>query len=67
MRSILSAFWVFGFSQEVGVWLVPWLALVSQLPFGANDKVDNLISVSLTVGCPTLAAYSLALTVLNGR
>ncbi|KAF8801073.1 hypothetical protein BYT27DRAFT_7174661 [Phlegmacium glaucopus] len=55
------------FSQEFSSWLLPWLALVSQLPFGANDKLDNLDSVVLTVGSPTLAAYSLALTVLNGR
>ena len=48
-------------------WLLPWLALVSQLPFGANDKLDNLDSVLLTVGSPTLAAYSLILTVLNSR
>jgi hypothetical protein len=40
---------------------------VSQLPFGANDKLDNLVSVLLTVGSPALAGYSLALTVLNGR
>jgi hypothetical protein len=40
---------------------------VSQLPFGANDKLDNFASVLLAVGSPTLAAYSLALTVLNGR
>jgi len=58
--------WVI-FSQQFGVWLLPWLALVSQLPFGANNKLDNLDSVLLTVGSPTLAAYSLALTVLNGR
>jgi hypothetical protein len=56
-----------GFSQQFGAWLLPWLALVSQLPFGANDKLDNLISMLLTVGSPVLAAYSLALTVLNGR
>jgi hypothetical protein len=55
------------FSQQFSSWLLPWLALVSQLPFGANDKLDNLVSVLLTVGSPTLAAYSLALTVLNGR
>jgi hypothetical protein len=40
---------------------------VSQLPFGANDKLDNLVSVLLTVGSPALAGYSLALSVLNGR
>jgi hypothetical protein len=55
------------FSQQFSSWLLPWLALVSQLPFGANDKLDNLVSMLLTVGSPTLAAYSLALTVLNGR
>jgi hypothetical protein len=55
------------FSQQFSSWLLPWLALVSQLPFGANDKLDNLESVLLTVGSPTLAAYSLFLTVLNSR
>jgi len=55
------------FSQQFSSWLLPWLALVSQLPFGANDKLDNLESMLLTLGSPTLAAYSLALTVLNGR
>jgi len=55
------------FSQQFSSWLLPWIALVSQLPFGANDKFDNLISVLLAVGSPALAAYSLALTVLNGR
>ena len=55
------------FSQQFSAWLLPWLALVSQLPFGANDKFDNFVATLLTVGSPTLAAYSLALTVLNGR
>ena len=55
------------FSPQFSSWLLPWLALVSQLPFGANDKLDNLDSVLLTVGSPTLAAYSLILTVLNSR
>jgi len=55
------------FSQQFCTWLLPWLALLSQLPFGANDKFDNLESMLLTLGSPTLAAYSLALTVLNGR
>ena len=55
------------FSQQFSSWLLPWLALLSQLPFGANDKLNNLESMLLTLGSPTLAAYSLALTVLNGR
>ena len=55
------------FSQQSSSWLIPWLALVSQLPFGANNKVDNFESMLLTLGSPTLAAYSLVLTLLNGR
>ena len=55
------------FSKQFMSWLLPWLALLLQLPFGANDKLDNLESMLLTLGSPTLAAYSLALTVLNGR
>ena len=55
------------FSQQFTSWLLPWLALVSQIPFGANDMTYNLESMFLTVGSPTLAAYSLALTALNGR
>ncbi|KAJ6551672.1 hypothetical protein B0H19DRAFT_1264320 [Mycena capillaripes] len=55
------------FSQQFSAWLLPYLALVSQLPFGANHRLDNLVSMLLTVGSPTLAAYSLALTVLNGH
>ena len=32
------------FSQQFSAWLLPWLALVSQLPFGAESRLDNLIS-----------------------
>jgi len=72
------------FSQQFSAWLLPWLALVSQLPFGAESRLDNFISgwfpsvyytsfltvvplVALTVGSPTLAAFSLALTAINTR
>jgi len=55
------------FSQQFVCWLLPWLALISQLPFGSNDKLDNFESMLLTLGSPTLAAYSLTLTVLNRR
>ncbi|KAE9388405.1 hypothetical protein BT96DRAFT_981079 [Gymnopus androsaceus JB14] len=55
------------FSNQFSAWLLPWLALLSQLPFGANDNLENLISVVLNIGSPVLAAYSAALTVLNGR
>ncbi|KAF8066929.1 hypothetical protein FPV67DRAFT_1216579 [Lyophyllum atratum] len=55
------------FSQQFGAWLLPWLALISQLPYGTHNFFDNLFSMLLTVGSPTLAAYSMILTVLNGR
>ena len=32
------------FSQQFSSWLLPWLALVSQIPFGAENRLDNLIS-----------------------
>ncbi|KAJ3518615.1 hypothetical protein NMY22_g13585 [Coprinellus aureogranulatus] len=55
------------FAQQFSSWFLPWIALVSQLPFGPKDRLDNLESVYLTFGSPTLAAFSLALTVLNRR
>ncbi|KAL1672466.1 hypothetical protein EV122DRAFT_294853 [Schizophyllum commune] len=53
------------FSQQFGNWLLPWLALLSQLPCGADDRLANLNSVILAVGSPALAAFCLALTALN--
>jgi len=38
------------FAKQLSTWLLPWLALVSQLPLGASDKFDNVVSVFLTVG-----------------
>lgn len=55
------------FSQEFSAWLLPNLALISQLPFGAQYRLDNLMSAVLTVGSPTLAGYSLFITLLNSR
>ncbi|KAF8206843.1 hypothetical protein K438DRAFT_1904917 [Mycena galopus ATCC 62051] len=55
------------FSQSFSTWLLPFLALVSQLPFGANNRLDNFMSIMLNVGSPTLGAYSVLLTLLNGR
>ncbi|KAI9573149.1 hypothetical protein HD554DRAFT_1150501 [Boletus coccyginus] len=55
------------FSQQYAAWLLPYLALLSQLPFGARHRTDNLMSAILTLGSPTLAGYSLYLTLLNGR
>ncbi|KAJ7441568.1 hypothetical protein FB451DRAFT_1298632 [Mycena latifolia] len=48
-------------------WLLPWLALIAQLPFEASDPWTNILSGFLCVGSPALATYSLSLTVLNRR
>ncbi|KAJ7134707.1 hypothetical protein C8R44DRAFT_433145 [Mycena epipterygia] len=55
------------FSQQFSAWLLPWLALLSQFPFGSRYKWDNLMSAILALGSPCLAAYSLSLTVLNAK
>ncbi|KAJ6602348.1 hypothetical protein B0H10DRAFT_1823065 [Mycena sp. CBHHK59/15] len=55
------------FSQQLSAWLLPWVALFFQFPFGSRFKYDNLMSVVLALGSPCLAAYSLSLTVLNKR
>jgi len=54
-------------SQQFGAWLLPYLALISQLPFGSRHRVDNLMSAILTVGSPVLAGYSMIITILNAR
>ncbi|KAJ7896519.1 hypothetical protein B0H13DRAFT_2522979 [Mycena leptocephala] len=53
------------FSQRFSTWLLPFLALVCQLPFGSNNRLDNIMSILLHVGSPTLGAYSVMLTLLN--
>jgi len=32
------------FAQRFSAWLLPWLALLSQLPFGSSDRVDDFVS-----------------------
>ena len=54
-------------SQGVTSWVLPWLALTAQLPFGAKDKKSNLMALFLALGSPALMSYSLALTVLNSK
>ena len=55
------------FSQGILTWLVPWLALIARFPFGTRSKAMNFWALCLTIGSPALAAYSLALTLLNSR
>ena len=36
------------FAQLFSAWLLPWLALISQLPFGSGNYVDDFISGKLS-------------------
>ena len=54
-------------SQGITSWLIPWLALSAQLPFETKNKTTNFAALLLTLGSPAIAAYSLALTLLNAR
>jgi hypothetical protein len=55
------------FSQQFTSWLLPWLAVISQLPYGTRDALSSFVAVILTVGSPTLAAYSLTLAIISNR
>ncbi|KZV93549.1 hypothetical protein EXIGLDRAFT_787757 [Exidia glandulosa HHB12029] len=55
------------FSQEFSSWLLPWLALASQLPFGATTNAENILAFLMAIGSPALAVYSLSLTLLQRR
>ncbi|KAF7364460.1 hypothetical protein MSAN_01107400 [Mycena sanguinolenta] len=48
-------------------WVLPWVALIAQLPFEAAGGWMDLLSACLCVGSPALATYSLALTAFNRR
>ena len=58
--------WIF-FAGSMTVWLIPWLVLASQLPFGTKNRKTDLLAMLLAMGSPALAVYSLTLHVLNSR
>ncbi|KAF8621761.1 hypothetical protein AX15_007500 [Amanita polypyramis BW_CC] len=55
------------FSLQFTSWFLPWLPLMSQLPYGSKDALSNFSALLLMVGSPALAAYSLALAVIGNR
>ncbi|KIL62888.1 hypothetical protein M378DRAFT_107865 [Amanita muscaria Koide BX008] len=55
------------FSQKFTGWVLPYLALISQLPYGASDRLSNFEAIIMSVGSPMLAAYSLILAVTSNR
>ncbi|KAJ6571327.1 hypothetical protein B0H19DRAFT_1022813 [Mycena capillaripes] len=55
------------FSTQFSSFMLPFLALTAQLPFGATNHIDNFSTIMLTIGSPTLAIFSLMITVCNSR
>ncbi|KAJ7204209.1 hypothetical protein C8J57DRAFT_1407321 [Mycena rebaudengoi] len=55
------------FSTQFSSFMLPFLALTAQLPFGAISRADNFSTIAMTIGSPTLAIFSLMITVLNSR
>jgi hypothetical protein len=55
------------FSTQFSSFMLPFLALTAQLPFGAPNHLDNFSTIMLTIGSPTLAIFSLMITVFNSR
>ncbi|KAH0537684.1 hypothetical protein FGG08_005549 [Glutinoglossum americanum] len=54
------------FASSFTTWLLPWLTLISQLPYEASNSRANIMSVLLALGSPAMITYSVTLTVLNG-
>jgi hypothetical protein len=55
------------FSTQFSSFSLPFLALTAQLPFGAPNHFDNFATIILTIGSPTLAIFSLMITIFNSR
>lgn len=62
---ITSTFEFADFSASFTNWLLPWLALIAQLPFETNGPFEDLMSILLAVGSPALITYSLCVTIFN--
>jgi hypothetical protein len=55
------------FETQLGLWLLPWITLLSQLPYLSKNKLEDLFVFVLTIGSPTTAFYSLFVTIHNRK
>jgi hypothetical protein len=55
------------FEQQLGLWLLPWLTLLAQLPYFTKNKIEDMIVGLLTIGSPTTAFYSVFITMSNRK
>lgn len=54
-------------SQQLTQWFLPWLTLLAQLPFVTEDRNQDMMVGILSIGSPTLALYSIFVTILNRK
>jgi hypothetical protein len=52
---------------QLTLWFLPYLSLLAQVPFFTEDKIGDITVSLLTIGTPTLALYSLFLTLFNWK
>ena len=52
---------------QLTLWFLPYLTLLAQVPFFTEDITGDVTVSLLTIGTPTLALYSLFLTLFNWR
>lgn len=52
-------------SAYLATWLIPWIALVGQLPFQTRSWIHDCLSASLMIGTPILVMHSLIITLRN--
>jgi hypothetical protein len=55
------------FTNQLGSWPLPFLMLITQLPFQSASIWKNLQELLLAIGSPILIIYSLAVTIFNTR
>ena len=51
-------------SSTLGTWLLPWVALVAQMPY-QGSLMEDLVAACLILGSPVLAMFSLFSTVFD--
>ena len=54
-------------AEQVATWLLPYLVLLAQIPLDTDSTIGDFAVVLLSVGTPTLALYSLFLTIINWK
>lgn len=52
---------------QLTLWFLPYLSLLAQIPFCSEDKIGDITISLLTIGSPTLALYTLFLTLFNWK